>query len=133
MSMEIKSSGLIADLPQSVHNRPREIPEQSEAVSPRPDTPQVTLKPDTEQRLQHLTDGLNARLSSSALKFEVDTKLKTAIIKVVDTQSNKVIRQIPSEEALARLEMIQRYLDQNDYGPGTVREAITGVLLNQQS
>ncbi|SIN96647.1 hypothetical protein SAMN05443662_1147, partial [Sulfurivirga caldicuralii] len=46
---------------------------------------------------------------------------------------NKVIRQIPSEEALARLEMIQRYLEQSDYGDGEVREAITGILLNQHS
>ncbi len=133
MSMEIKSSGLIADLPQSVHNRPREIPEKSEPESPRPDASQMTPKPDTEQRLQHLTDELNTKLSSSALKFEVDTKLKTAIIKVVDTENNKVIRQIPSEEALARLEMIQQYLSQNDYGPGKAREAITGILFNQHS
>lgn len=133
MSMEIKSTGLMADLPQSASTRPREVP--AEPVVRQHDSDEFQRDPAlaSPERLQQLAERLNATLSSSALKFEVDASHKTAIIKVVDTQDNKVIRQIPSEEALARLEMIQRYLDRNDYGAGQVREAITGILLNQQS
>jgi flagellar protein FlaG len=133
MSMEIKSTGLMADLPQSASTRPREVPAEPVVRQHESDESRRDPALASPERLQQLAERLNETLSSSALKFEVDASHKTAIIKVVDTQDNKVIRQIPSEEALVRLEMIQRYLEQNDYGAGQVREAITGILLNQQS
>jgi len=133
MSIEVKSTGLMADLPQSVSTRQREIPQESKSEPAHGEAQTFPIGSAAEKRMENLVESLNARLLSSALKFEVDPSLQTPIIKVVDTRDNKVIRQIPSEEALSRLEMIQRYLEQNEYGSGKTREAITGILFNQHS
>ncbi|SIO20140.1 flagellar protein FlaG, partial [Sulfurivirga caldicuralii] len=118
MSMEIKSTGLMANLPQSASTRPGEVPEEPVGRQQGSGEIRSDSVSSSPERLHQLAERLNETLSSSALKFEVDASHQTAIIKVVDTQDNKVIRQIPSEEALARLEMIQRYLEQSDYGDG---------------
>ena len=47
------------------------------------------------------------RTSGARLEFVVDDEAKTLIVKLVDTETQKVLRQIPSEEMLA----IRRNLD----------------------
>ena len=47
------------------------------------------------------------RTSGAQLEFVVDDEAKTLIVKLVDTETQKVLRQIPSEEMLA----IRRNLD----------------------
>lgn len=39
--------------------------------------------------------------SASSLKFTVDDKTGTVVVRVVDTETDQLIRQIPSEEMLA--------------------------------
>ena len=46
--------------------------------------------------------------SNSSLQFSVDTDTNTPIVRLVDTNTGELIRQIPSEEALA----ISRSIDQ---------------------
>ena len=45
--------------------------------------------------------------SNTKLSFTVDRVLKKTIIKVINTQTNQVIRQIPSDEALKIAQHIQ--------------------------
>lgn len=45
------------------------------------------------------------------LQFEVDLDLGHTVISVVDRSTNEVIRQIPSEEALARAQRLQEQLE----------------------
>lgn len=45
------------------------------------------------------------------LQFEVDLDLGQTVISVVDRSTNEVIRQIPSEEAVARAQRLQEQLD----------------------
>ncbi len=138
--MDIKGSKLMESLPQSVSARPREVPAQDirrgnkeqhsiqnhKSVNPSADK----MKED----LAKLIDQLNQRLSGSALKFEIDRTLKMPIIKVVDEADNRVIRQIPGEEALARMKAISHFLeDGKSYGSDAEKEAITGFLLNHLS
>jgi len=64
---------------------------------------------DSEQKQQSLTKQLEdsvkqlnntASLYNSSLLFSVDKETGATVVKVVDKENNKVIRQIPSEEAL---------------------------------
>ncbi len=54
------------------------------------------------KQLQESVNQLNnaATLYNSSLQFSVDKDTGATVVKVVDKENNKVIRQIPSEEAL---------------------------------
>lgn len=56
----------------------------------------------TDQQVKSAVDQLNdfVKTSSSNLQFSVDKDSGMRIIKVVDPETQKVIRQIPSEEAV---------------------------------
>jgi flagellar protein FlaG len=59
-----------------------------------------------KQALQEIND--SAQYNARGLKFSLDEDSERPIVKVVDTATKEVIRQIPSEEALA----IAKSLDQ---------------------
>lgn len=56
-----------------------------------------------ERELQRATEDVNRYLAEShrALNFSIDRESGETIVKVMDTEKNEVIRQIPSEEVLA--------------------------------
>lgn len=64
------------------------------------------------EKVREVVAELNRLMGSSntKLSFTVDRTLKKTIIKVVDTQTNQVIRQIPSDEALKIAQHIQSLL-----------------------
>lgn len=81
---------------------------------------QVAAKPVAEQQpsatqLQNVVDSINKvmKQSNRNLEFSVDTDTKKPIVKLVDSETGDVIRQFPSEEALAisrSIENIQKGL-----------------------
>ncbi len=143
MSMEIKSPQLVSELPLSVSaQRDSQKPPDTSRNQDKAAQDEISQRTTQQAQLEQLkaqTRELNAQIKSSTLKFEVSTELNTTVIKVVDTAENKVIRQIPSEEALARLKEIQTYLEKNVYtdpqaagADGRLKEAISGILINQR-
>jgi flagellar protein FlaG len=82
-------------------------------------TAQAAAKPDG-QRVQRAVDEINAQLREldKNIRFSVDQDTGETVVKVVDTETGDVIRQIPSEEMLA----ISRSL-----------ERLQGVLLKQRA
>jgi flagellar protein FlaG len=69
----------------------------------------VQQKPEpTSQQLQQAVQSINRVLqtSSSNLEFSVDQSTKRTIVRVVDTESGELIRQIPSDAVLAIAESI---------------------------
>lgn len=56
----------------------------------------------SEEQLKSAIEDLNNTLQDLNVKrqFEVDKDVDKVIVKVIDSEKNKVIRQIPSEEAL---------------------------------
>jgi flagellar protein FlaG len=64
-------------------------------------TPQV--KRSTEADVANAVDTLNsfAATTAAALNFSTDKESGKTIVKVVDTATDQLIRQIPSEEAIA--------------------------------
>jgi len=70
-------------------------------------------KPSAEQ-LKNVVDNINKTLrqSNRNLEFSVDDTTQKQLVKLVDTETGDVIRQFPSEEALA----ISRAIDQFQQG-----------------
>lgn len=65
----------------------------------------VTAEDETEQNQQQLPEALQRintvlQIRAPGLEFSVDDDSARAIVKVIDTNTNEVIRQMPSKEAL---------------------------------
>jgi flagellar protein FlaG len=75
-----------------------------------PASPTASRQPSAEE-LKRISDELQHRTSSAApeLKFAVDADSGRTVIKVTDSTTDKVIRQIPSEEALQISEDMDRF------------------------
>lgn len=80
------------NIPATSANHEAERPEQNEASAE-----------ESREALQKTVDNLNgyAQNLKRNLQFSVDKDLDRTVIRVVDTDTKQVIRQIPSEEMLA--------------------------------
>jgi len=92
-------------------------PAPSPAVAPQPE-------PSAEQ-VNQAVQKINATLSaqSQGIEFAIDPSSHRIVVKVVDQQTNQVIRQIPSKEALA----IADSIDQGSF------DQTQGLLIKQQA
>ena len=136
MNMEVdRTAHQQAVLPQTYANKPRDVQQPSDRTAEAVYETQKPAPERSDQQVEQLVDKVNQAISRSSLKFRVEQDLHTAVIEVVDTQQNRVIRQIPSDEALARLQQISDYLRQHVYnGQGTDtsqhrREELTGLIM----
>jgi len=75
-------------------NRPN--PDGQQKSSPSPGTP-------TRQQLTDTLDHLNQRLGeyNTNLQFEVDDQYQAMVVRIIDRETKEVVRQIPSEKAMA--------------------------------
>lgn len=82
---------------------------------------QATEQKPTSAQLQNVVDSINKALkqSNKNLEFAVDESTKKSVVKLVDTETGDVIRQFPSEEALA----ISRSIDRFQHGMLLKQEA----------
>jgi flagellar protein FlaG len=81
---------------------------------PRPvaDVPkQVMQQQPTPVQLKDAVNVINQvlRQANHSLEFSVDASTKIAVVKLIDTGSGELIRQIPSEEMLAVARSIDQY------------------------
>jgi flagellar protein FlaG len=69
-------------------------------------------KPIDQRLLEKLVEELSQQLKvrNTSISFSIDDKTKSLVVKVIDSDSEKVIRQIPAEEALALRRRIQELL-----------------------
>jgi flagellar protein FlaG len=67
--------------------------------------------PPSKQQVEAAVAAINRSLQPSdhSLSFSVDQKSDRIVVKVVDSESGKTLRQIPSDEVLAIAESIDRY------------------------
>ena len=88
---------------------------------------QIAPQPPTSQQLANAVGSVNLamRQSSQNLEFSVDANTKKPIVKMVDSSTGEVIRQIPSEEMLAIARSIDQFLLQHQFQHG--------LLLKQQA
>lgn len=92
-------------------------------LGPSSDTPGVnnapTAKPTLDQ-VQRAVDQVQqiVRPLAQSLQFSIDEDTHNTVVKIVDTETNKVIRQIPSEEMLQMAKTLDKF---------------TGLLMKQQA
>jgi flagellar protein FlaG len=74
------------------------------------DVPQIAEQQPSAAQLQNAVDNMNKAMkqSNKNLEFSVDVDTHKSIVKLVDTETGEVIRQFPSEEALAISRAIDR-------------------------
>ena len=82
-------------------------------------------KENAEKQAQNLQE--LSQLKGWAVSFQVDSDLNTTVIKVIDADTQKMIRQIPSEDMLTLNKRIQALRDEGDSGQG-----LSGLLLDSQ-
>ncbi|ERE19450.1 hypothetical protein O166_20350 [Pseudogulbenkiania ferrooxidans EGD-HP2] len=90
-----QSQPVLADTTQAVAAAGQSQQQQSTADSQQK---QQSLSKQLQDSVSQLNN--TAALYSSSLQFSVDKDTGSTVVKVVDKENNKVIRQIPSEEAL---------------------------------
>lgn len=76
----------------------------------------------TEATRKHLTetiDHLNRRLNdyNTNLQFQIDDKYQQVVIRIVDRETKEVVRQIPSEKALAFAKFFEELEAEQGQGP----------------
>lgn len=92
-----------ASVPREIVARPAPEPAQTQTTA----QPQAPLSRDALKKVANqINDFL--RSSSSNLQFSVDEDSSKVVVRIVDSQTKELIRQIPSEEMLA----ISKSLDQ---------------------
>lgn len=96
------ASGVVVAVPANAETRP------SVAVA----SPQSSAGQASPKQLQNAVEGINHAMQQSGqnLEFSVDTSTDKQVVKMVDTQTGDLIRQIPSEETLAIARSIDQFL-----------------------
>jgi flagellar protein FlaG len=72
----------------------------------------------SDQSLNDAVDKLNSKAQNlnRNLEFSIDQDSGEVLVKVVDAKTHEVIRQIPSDEALAMARNIDKYLEDHHLG-----------------
>lgn len=77
------------------------------------EAPKAESKPPSVEQLKQVAADINHALQQSnqnlEFAFSVDTETKKPLIKVMDTKTGEVIRQIPSEEMMAISRSIDKF------------------------
>lgn len=102
---------------QFSNDAPAVVADTSAAVAPQ--------QPSTEQ-LKSAVANINKAMqqSNQSLEFSVDPNTKTPVVKMMDTETGKVISQFPSEQVIAIAQSIDEYLSQHQ---------LQGLLLKQKA
>lgn len=84
----------------------------------------IHQQPSPEQ-IKKAVDSINKAMqeSNQRVEFSVDPNTKAPIVKMIDTETGKLIRQFPSEEVLAIAQSIDQYL--------SLHQLQQGLLLKQ--
>lgn len=82
---------------------PSDATENKRAAATQQTSPMTQEERASRQQLVEAADAVNdfIKITNNSLQFSVDSDTGVSFIKVIDTSTNEVIRQIPSEEMLA--------------------------------
>jgi flagellar protein FlaG len=127
MISEIKSEGLM----------PRPRPQASNQAAPATDAavgkpPNVGAKGVPKAQVEDLAQGLQQLVQSvqRQLNFSVDKHTGSTVIKVIDSATEEVVRQIPSEEILT---LQRRLAEIQEAGHSADASALEGMLFNSKA
>ena len=82
---------------------PSDATENKRAAATQQTSPMAQEERASRQQLVEAADAVNdfIKITNNSLQFSVDSDTGISFIKVIDTSTDEVIRQIPSEEMLA--------------------------------
>jgi len=94
------------------------VSEATSSASSGPEATNISTAGGTDQQLAAAVEHLNNKVQdlNRNLEFSIDQDSGELVVKVVDAQTHEVIRQIPSQEALALAKDIERYLQNQHAG-----------------
>jgi len=80
-------------------------------AAPTPAAPTAAKPPVDEAQLKAAVQAANSAMATeqSGIEFSLDSTSGKTIVRVLDTQTNEVIRQMPSEEMLQIAKAIDRF------------------------
>jgi flagellar protein FlaG len=83
--------------------------------------------PPSSEQLRGAVEHINKAMQQSKqnVEFSVDPTTKTPVVRMVDSETGKLLRQYPSEEVLAIAQSIDQYLSQH--------QMQQGILLKQKA
>lgn len=84
---------------------------------------------DIENQATSLNDKM--LLLGLSLAFTVDEGTQSSVVTVLDTKTNEVVKQLPSDGSLKMMKNIQDYLDNLQLNELKEKESLTGVLFNE--
>ena len=95
----------------------------------------IELEPALKEAVSQVNETM-AKDHRVRLRFEMVRELDTPVLRVIDVQTNEVVRQIPSEESLQRMRALRQQMQdaQATYDNprmGSVAPAAAGALLDE--
>ncbi len=83
---------------------------------------ETVLQTPSPEQLKTAVDNINKAMQQSnhALEFSVDSYTKKPVVKMIDTETGKVITQFPSEEVLAIAQSIDEFISQHQFKQGAL-------------
>ncbi|NPA72048.1 MAG: flagellar protein FlaG [Gammaproteobacteria bacterium] len=96
-------------------------------------TSALEQRPVTKSEMLEMVDKANLALEQldMGISFSVDEGTQSSVIKVIDRQTDEVIRQFPNEGSLKMMKTIQSYLDSMQQNSLPGKEGLTGVLFSE--
>lgn len=121
--------GYRTDAPGStqVEQKARSAVEQVEKSKP-VNQPEITKAELLEVDVERVSDALSQY--GLSVSFDRDVETNRPIVRIVDGQTDEVIKQYPSEGALQVMKNIQNYLMQQPTS-GMDKQQLTGALFNE--
>ena len=86
----------------------QDLPTETESVSPAQEAKGSSNRPLSPEQLDKMVDDLNSFIQDvrRELRFSVDRDSGQTIIKVIDSKSQQVVRQIPPEDIVGMAELL---------------------------
>jgi flagellar protein FlaG len=100
-----------------------------------PQAAQATPAAPSAAQLQSAVQSTNQAISGKGLEFSVDTSTKQTVVKLMDTQSDTVIGQFPSQQMIdisKSIGLMQEQLQQASLSRTPI-QASPGLLIKQQA
>ena len=94
--------------PEVRQGLPADLPTETESVSPAQEAKGSSNRPLSPEQLDKMVDDLNSFIQDvrRELRFSVDRDSGQTIIKVIDSKSQQVVRQIPPDDIVGMAELL---------------------------
>jgi len=126
----LMSAGAAAQTPQT------EAPSATALATTAPSaTAASAIAQPSASQLQSAITSTNQAMAGKGLEFSVDTASKQTVVKLIDTKTNTIIGQFPSQQMIdisQAIGLMQQQM-QHAAGASTTAQSMPGMLLKQQA